>query len=110
MPNWCNNVVTITHIDEKAIDRICDHKNVMTKDLQGNEVPCGLFETFHPIPEPLRIPAVFGDVDFAMEERQKQNIVEYGAATGTTGVLQIGGPSGMLVVFQSSVLMPPRSS
>jgi len=79
MPNWCNNVVTIKHMDEKAIDRICNHKNMLVRDTQGVEVPAGLFQAFHPIPEPLMIPAIFGDVDAAMQERRDFNMKEYGA-------------------------------
>lgn len=70
MPNWCNNVVEISHKDRKMMERV---KSSFAKG--------ELFAEFVPVPEDLHITAGrLGDVDEqkALELQEKANEAKYG--------------------------------
>lgn len=70
MPNWCNNLVTISHDDSAAIDR------VETAYRNGR-----LLEEFVPVPEALKAKetATYGGPDAAVyDELREQNRQQYG--------------------------------
>ena len=70
MPNWCNNVVEITHEDPATLERVRKAFN------EG-----ALLNEFIPVPAALQITAGFlgdGEEQRKLEEQTAQNLVDHG--------------------------------
>jgi hypothetical protein len=70
MPNWCQNILTVTHKDAEQIQR------VKTAFNQGE-----LLQEFAPVPEALKITCQPGTSDEALQALYEANQAEYGYST-----------------------------
>jgi hypothetical protein len=70
MPNWCNNVVEISHEDPAMVERV-------RKAFDAGS----LLEEFIPVPADLQITASPGTTDEALREQYDANIAKHGYAT-----------------------------
>ena len=70
MPNWCQNIVTLTHKDAGQIQRV-------KKAFEQGE----LLQEFAPVPEALKITSSPGTDDAALTALYEANQAEYGYST-----------------------------
>lgn len=70
MPNWCNNVVEISHEDPAMVERV-------RKAFDAGS----LLEEFIPVPADLQITASPGTTDETLREQYDANIAKHGYAT-----------------------------